>query len=57
MEKTDNWRKKNKWMSLTFYTSNDVSLSGVEKKKLLERNNKDISLKICWNSHLWEMAV
>ena len=29
----------------------------VEKKKLLGRNNKNISLKICWGSHLCKMAV
>ena len=34
-------------MSSTFYTPNDVPLKRVERKKLLGRNNKDISLKIC----------
>ena len=29
----------------------------VKKKKLLGRNNKNISLKICWGSHLCKMAV
>ena len=31
---------------MTFYTSNDMYLGGVEKKILLGRNNKNISLKI-----------
>ena len=53
--KTDNWRQIYKQTSSTFYTLNDVSLKRVEKKNY--RNNKDISLKICWGSHLWEMAV
>ena len=30
-----------------------MSLKRVEKKKLLGRSNKDISLKICWGLHLW----
>ena len=29
-----------------------VSLKRVEKKKSLGRHNRDISLKICWGSHL-----
>ena len=29
----------------------------VKKKKLLGRNNKNISLQICWGSHLCKMAV
>ena len=34
-----------------------VSLKCVEKEKLLRRDNKDISLKICWCSHLCKIAV
>ena len=48
----------------TLYTSKDVPLKHVEKKKimekwkiLLERHNRNISLKIYWDSHLCEMAV
>ena len=32
---------------LTLYTPNAVSLKRVEKKKILERHNKDICSKIC----------
>ena len=44
-EKTGNWRQVDKQNSSTFYTSNDVSLGGVEKKKLSGSNNNDISLR------------
>ena len=44
--KTRNLRQICKQTSSTFYTSNDVSLKRVEKKKLLGRHSKDISLKI-----------
>ena len=46
-----------KQTSLTFYTSKDMSLKRVEKKKISGRHNRDISLKICRGSHLCEMAV
>ena len=35
-------------MSPTFYTSDDVSLKHVEKKKLLGCHDKDISLKMAF---------
>ena len=41
--KSDNWRQIYKQKSSTFYTSN-ICLKRVEKKKLLEPPNKDISL-------------
>ena len=34
-----------------------MCLERVEKKTLLEHNNKEISLKICRGSHLCEMTV
>ena len=40
--KTDNWQKIYKQTSLTFYTSNNVPLKWVEKKKLLGCNSKEI---------------
>ena len=41
--KSDNWRQIYKQTSSTFYAS-DMCLKRVEKKKILERLNKDISL-------------
>ena len=57
--KTDNWRQiyKHNTLNNVSNTSNNVSLKRVEKKKLLGRISKDISLKICRGSHLCEMAV
>ena len=52
-----NWQQIYKQTSPTFYTSNDVFLTSVEKKKLLERHKQDVSLKICWGLDLCEMAV
>ena len=40
--KTDDWQQIYKQSSSTFYTSNDVSLKCVEKKKLLETFFKKI---------------
>ena len=48
------WRQIYKQTSSTFYTSNDKR---AEKKIFLRRHNKDISLKVCWGLHLWEMVV
>ena len=55
--KPDNWRQIYKQTSSTFNTSNDMSLKHVEKKQLLRRHNNNISLTVCWRSHLCEMAV
>ena len=55
--KTDIWLRIYEQTSSTFYTSNNVSLKRVEKKKLLGPNNKDISLNICWGSHHCRVAV
>ena len=46
--KPGDWRQICKHTSSAFYTSNDVSLKRVERKHLLGRSNKDISLKIAF---------
>ena len=46
--KPGNWRQICKQTSSTFYTSNGVFLKYAEKKKLLGRHNKDISLKLAF---------
>ena len=53
--KHDNLRQIYKETSLYFCTSNDVALKRVEKKKILRRHSKTISLKIYWGSHIYEM--
>ena len=53
--KTDNWRQIYKETSLAFYTSNNVSLKLPSRKVFW--CNKYISLKICWGSHVCEIAV
>ena len=47
LEKTENWRQIYKQMSLTFIHQT-MSLSGVEKKKLLGRN---------WGSYISELTA
>ena len=64
IEKSNYWRQIYKQTRSTFYTSMcfwNVYLRWISKmcseEKILGRNNKYISLKICWGSHLYETAV
>ena len=40
LRKLDNWQQVYKQTILTFYTSNDVSIKRIKKKKLLGRHNR-----------------